>query len=70
MDHPTSIFGNLDTALCAVERSSDTLQKKIYEGKERIRKSDIIRAREYIKKIEPQLRIIKVVLKKFDKFAS
>lgn len=70
METQTSIFGNLDTALCAVERSKNVIQKRLAEGKERMRKGDIMRARNYIKNIEPQLRNIKVALKEFESFAS
>lgn len=70
METQTSIFGNLDTALSAIERGKNSLIKRLNEGKERMRKDDIIRARKYIKNIEPQIKNIKVALKVFESFAS
>lgn len=70
METQTSIFGNLDTALGALDRSKIVIEKRLAEGKERMRKGDIIRARQYIKSTETKLKSLKLALKEFESFAS
>lgn len=70
METQTSIFGNLDTAYNALERGCNAVEKKLAEGRERMRLEDVKRAKKYIKSIEVKLRCTKVVLKEFENFAS
>lgn len=70
MENQPSLFGSLDTALGALERGRQSIERKLEAGNLRMRREDILRARKYIRSIEPQLRGMKGILREFESFAS
>lgn len=70
METQTSLFGNLDTAHGALARGHKIVEKVLNDGKLRMRKQDINRARKYLKSIQKEVTRSKFVLKELEIFAS